>query len=360
MPAKHPGCRRAGWCQQCSLAEADRNRSHLFRQGPGHQLLDRLGDGGGGQGGRPGESVEHHVCARHHGTPWIITDTTGCQVPGISKPTRLNCALYGIQLILKQLDPQIDKVGLMVFPGMSSTWTPCGSPSIADYGKAGIVYQVIHNALDTNYATSIGHLNDSSDLVKTVGDNSNGVTGCLKAPGGKGTFYAQAISAAQTALQSEGSSTAQNVIILLSDGEANAANSGPAIRRATWTPPTRLQLVRRPPFAARASCTAMQPGGRKCSERDDKWNLGLFDRLWCGQHENCPSYGSGSATKYDSPTGTNSNVWTSCTAMQKIASDQTKFYSTNASCSSVNNYTDVANAFEQTGVSLSKPRLVLY
>ena len=83
------------------------------------------------------------------------------------------------------------------------------------------VYQIIHNALDTNYATSIGVLNNSSALVKAVGDNSNSVTGCLAAPGGEGTFYAQAISAAQSALQTEGSSTAQNVIILLSDGEAN-------------------------------------------------------------------------------------------------------------------------------------------
>ena len=153
------------------------------------------------------------------------TDDTGCKVPGISSPTKLDCARYGVQLILKRLSPQIDKVGLMVFPGMSSTWTPCGSPNIEAYGTTGIVYQVIHNALDTNYATSIGTLNDLSNLVKTVGDNSNSVTGCLQAPGGEGTFYAQAISAAQTALQSEGSSTAQNVIILLTDGEANAASS---------------------------------------------------------------------------------------------------------------------------------------
>ena len=53
------------------------------------------------------------------------TDDTGCKVPGISSPTKLDCAMYGVQLILKQLNPQIDKVGLMVFPGMSSTWTPC-------------------------------------------------------------------------------------------------------------------------------------------------------------------------------------------------------------------------------------------
>jgi Flp pilus assembly protein TadG len=151
------------------------------------------------------------------------TDDTGCTVPNISSPTKVQCAMYGVQLILKQLNPTIDQVGLMVFPGMSSTWTPsCStSPSIEPYGTTGIVYQVIHNALDTDYATVTGTLNDSSLLVKAVGDNSNKLSGCLKAPGGEGTFYAQAISAAQSALQTEGSSTAQNVIILLSDGEAN-------------------------------------------------------------------------------------------------------------------------------------------
>ena len=49
------------------------------------------------------------------------TDDSGCKVPGISSPKKLDCAKYGVQLILKQLNPAIDKVGLMVFPGMSAT-----------------------------------------------------------------------------------------------------------------------------------------------------------------------------------------------------------------------------------------------
>ena len=291
------------------------------------------------------------------------TDDTGCKVPGVSAPTRLTCALYGVQLILKQLNPQSDQAGIMVFPGMSSTWTPCGSPNIEVYGKAGIVYQAIHSALDTNYATSIGHLSDSSDLVKTVGDNSNGVTGCLKAPGGEGTFYAQAISAAQTALQSEGSSTAQNVIILLSDGEANATSSD------------------MDPTYASTACspsTVCSPGHleQQCNQAVANAGTATTDGTWVyaiaydagGAGTGCPSQtvsgGSGShktsTTYYDSPNGTNVNVWTPCTALQAIASDQAKFYSTNASCSSVNNYTDVASAFQQVGYTLSQPRLVLY
>ena len=39
------------------------------------------------------------------------TDDTGCKVPGISSPTKFDCAKYGVQLILKQLNPAIDNVG---------------------------------------------------------------------------------------------------------------------------------------------------------------------------------------------------------------------------------------------------------
>jgi hypothetical protein len=139
-------------------------------------------------------------------------------------------------LILKQLNPAIDKVGMMVFPGMSGSWTPCGntlsttsSPiKIMPYGlyepitttSTAIYYQINGSSLSTDYASPMGTLNHSSNLVKAVGDNNtkNNLNGCLAAPGGEGTFYADAISAAQAALRSEGSATAQDVIILLTDG----------------------------------------------------------------------------------------------------------------------------------------------
>jgi Flp pilus assembly protein TadG len=371
------------------------------------------------------------------------TDDTGCKVPGISSPTKFDCSRYGIQLILKQLNPQNDKVGLMVFPGTSSTWTPsCStSPSIEPYGTTGIVYQVIHNALDTNYATVTGTLNDSSLLVKAVGDNSNSLAGCLQAPGGEGTFYAQAISAAQSALQTEGSSTAQNVIILLSDGEANqapgdgkmdvtyalsnacspstvcspghqvqqcnqaVANGETAASDGTW-----VYVIAYDAGGAGTGCPAVQPGDNiaangsisKSSTTITVQNLSNYPWVanlgggtgcsgcivtdtsvsgspeigtissWTGTTITLKAKASNAGkstsdtlliqspnTKYDSPTGTNVSQWSPCSAMQNIASAQTKFYSTNSSCSSVNSYTNVASAFQQVGYTLSQPRLVL-
>ena len=133
------------------------------------------------------------------------TDDTGCAVPNVSSPKKIDCAKYGIRFILKQLNPAIDKVGVMAFPGMSKNRTPCtGSPSIEPYGTSGIIYQINGTTLSTDYATTIGKLNDSSALVLAVGDNVNKLTGCLSAPGGEGTFYAEAISAAQSALVARG------------------------------------------------------------------------------------------------------------------------------------------------------------
>ena len=296
------------------------------------------------------------------------TDDTGCKVPGIGSPMKVDCAAYGVQLILKQLNPAIDKVGIMVFPGMSTTWTPScrTSPSIAQYGTTGIIYQINGNTLDSNYANPQGRLNDTDPLVLAVGDNSNGQTRCIGASyqmGGEGTFYAQAILAAQTALQSEGSPTAQNVIILLSDGEANATSSDMDATYAS-TPCSPSTVCS--PGHLEQQCNQAVANGESATTSGTEVYVIAYDAGGAGT--GCPmqSVTSGSGVHkttnnyYDSPTGTNTNVWSPCAALQTIASDQTKFFSTNSSCSSVNSYADVATDFQQVVYTLSKPRLVAY
>ena len=302
------------------------------------------------------------------------TDDTGCKVPGISKPTKLDCAKYGVQLVLKQLAPAYDQVGLMVFPGMSSAWAPCsGSPKIVPYGTTGITYQInagasTNNPLASDYAITQGNLNHASKLVMAVGDNNttNNLTGCLKAPGGEGTFYADAISAAETALQTYGSSTAQNVIILLSDGEANIS-LGSSEMDATWqTTPCSPTASVCPYGHIEQQCNQAVANGGTATSAGTWVYVIAYDAGGAGT--GCPmqsvTTGKGKSKTttnyYDSPTSTNISVWSPCAALQTIASDKAKFYSTNSSCSSVNKYADVASQFQQTVISMSQPRLVLY
>ena len=67
-------------------------------------------------------------------------------------------------------------------------------------------------------------------MVEAAGNAGTKTTGCLQAPGGEGTYFADAITQAQTnlaafksSLGSAGANT-QNVIIILSDGDANATS----------------------------------------------------------------------------------------------------------------------------------------
>ncbi len=309
------------------------------------------------------------------------TDDTGCKVPGIGSPTKLDCAKYGVQLVLKQLAPAYDQVGLMVFPGTSGAWTPCvgtlstsSSPvKIVPYGTIGMSYQVnagasTGNPLASDYAITQGNLNHASKLVMAVGDNNttNNLTGCLKAPGGEGTFYADAISAAETALQKYGSSTAQNVIILLSDGEANIS-LGSSEMDATWqTTPCSPTASVCPYGHIEQQCNQAVANGGTATSAGTWVYVIAYDAGGAGT--GCPmqsvTTGKGKSKTttnyYDSPTSTNISVWSPCAALQTIASDKAKFYSTNSSCSSVNKYTDVASQFQQTVISMSQPRLVLY
>ena len=212
-----------------------------------------------------------------------------------SGSTRLSCALSGIQVLLATLSPcpagvascgsssssatvygvegtgtepytttysqgsespenatkPVDKVSLYVFPGLASTSDAsqdytgdCTVPSsdIVPYNE-GPMYQIVNFASD--YRTSDADpadcsptasswpacaLNTSSDLVIAAGAGS-----CSKgvvAVGGEGTFYAGVIDTAQAQLVKDARANTQNVMILLSDGEAGNGTMGSSTKTA--------------------------------------------------------------------------------------------------------------------------------
>lgn len=218
----------------------------------------------------------------------IVLDTTGSMsssdsgcgsVPGVSgTPTRLQCALYGVQILVGDLDPcpstysscssttqTSERVTLWTFPSMTSTTvvqdTNCGStnPTIEPYTfptatptktsysdgtyiSGGTTYSMTY-AITTNSAgTSPSYLTDyrSSDTASTLSTSSAvskaigaGGSSCspVSNPGGQSTYYAGALYAAQASLLAEQATlktagqASQNAIILLSDGDAEAGQS---------------------------------------------------------------------------------------------------------------------------------------
>ncbi|HWE48094.1 MAG TPA: pilus assembly protein TadG-related protein [Caulobacteraceae bacterium] len=166
----------------------------------------------------------------------LVLDTTASMNTAdsncsIRNATRLQCAEAGAQSLLTSLGPSEDQVGIMTFPGVQNSTQAakdfdCSSsnPTIVSY-KNSPDYTILGLAKDFKTSDSSSTLSSSSSLVKAMGGGGSGCSQGLSAVGGYGTFYGDAIAAAQTNLTSTGRSGVQKVIIMLSDGDANASSS---------------------------------------------------------------------------------------------------------------------------------------
>lgn len=109
----------------------------------------------------------------------LVLDTTAsmnntdnkCSISGA---TRLTCAAAGAQTLLKKFTPSLVKVGLMVFPGVTSATAykdyDCSSstqPTIVAY-KSSPQYQIIGLSDDYKTSDTATSLNTSSNLVKAL------------------------------------------------------------------------------------------------------------------------------------------------------------------------------------------------
>ena len=194
----------------------------------------------------------------------IIIDTTASMGSNDTDPlcndTRIHCALQGVQSLLKSLSPctaasapgtctAFDQVSLFTYPNIQantashSTTCPSSNPTIMDYSTptspisgqtswkaptgTSATYQItgfLNNYSSDN--TQGGTLNASSALAIATG--GSGVKNCngMATPGGKGTYFAGAINAAQAALMNAKSVNAgsQNYMVILSDGDADSGN----------------------------------------------------------------------------------------------------------------------------------------
>jgi len=189
----------------------------------------------------------------------VIVDTTGsmddpcsASVAGISSPSLLDCAKAGVRSLLTGLSPcpeslsdcgpadsgghvanPFDEVGLIVFPGLKASTNvnkefDCidniAGSEVARYENSP-VYLIVPMASDYRTSPTAGLNGAGSRLVKAVEWGSGNSCGSshygIESPGIH-TYFADAISQAQSTLASSGRPGAQNVIILISDGDANS------------------------------------------------------------------------------------------------------------------------------------------
>ena len=278
----------------------------------------------------------------------LVLDTTGSMNDNDTScgQTKILCALEGGRTLMSGMAPSSTKVGLMKFPPMTaaseaSKTTDCNAstnPAVTTYGSAGAVYDVL--PLGNDFRTS-----DTSAVVPG-GNNLNGNSNAVKAFGGKsgcaamgavslpGTYYADILTQAQAKLAASGASAdTQKVIILLSDGDATAVKTA----------------------------TSKWPGGTITAAKYDNQcqqavNAAAAAKA-AGTWVYSVAYGSSSSSGCNSDAGR----IRPCAAMQQIASDPSKFFSSasGTGCTSAANPTTaLSSIFSAIGQTFRGTRLV--
>ncbi len=260
---------------------------------------------------------------------------------GLTAPAyRLNCALSGVQALLMGLNPALDQVGIMVFPGLVNQTAVNQEFNCTVVGGVGVGTQAYDNSpiyqitpLSNNFKTSMSSLtlNQASNNVLATNNNAgcaNTTKTNMDATGGVGTFYANVITAAQTYLVANGRAHTQRVIIILSDGSASASSTYMAAAKVN-------NQCHEAITAADAAATA------------GTWIYSI-------------AYGASTATS-SCPTDTGANAISACATMLAVASDPTKFYSDTAGgslCPGGNSILNLVNLFSAISADLSEPRLI--
>ncbi len=357
-------------------------------------------------------------------TPWnlaIVMDTTssmgdqdgGTQCSG----TRESCALDGLRILLGDLYPcalgatcsssgsgAVDSVTLFVFPAVTTgtaaddytcTDSKMTNPTIVAYtipdttptytaGTApasnlmlpsGDTYQVIGFANDYKTTDTATSLNTASDIVVAAG----GKSGCagLQTPGGEHTYYAQAIYAAQAALEAQAVAGTKSAIIILGDGDMNSCASNAYTSGGACN--TNAQIV--------ATEGTLNGTGTSTTNKNG-YNSPTYPSALgeCGQAVLAAQYAAGAGTTvytigYGSPTSgscttdatysatvtTNGGSWApgkqACDALAAMASSEVNFYSDDgsgcqATAPSNQNLTQLTAIFRAITNNLTSPRLI--
>ena len=282
-------------------------------------------------------------------TASMNSNTTACG----STMTRQDCAMMGVRGMLATLWPSVAKISLMVYPGLKSGYPAydyCGtSGTIPDTPNGGVyynaspapIYWIVKDSTDYRLnPTSIppGAVNTASNLAKAMAVSGSGCAG-IQNVSGSGTYYADNITQAQAKLVADiaalktGDPVPQNVIILLSDGDAGTTKGS---------------------FAVTNQC-------QKAIDAANTAAAATPNATWVYSIAyNASTSLPNSSCATDSAKTTSGVNMSACETMKEIASDDSKFYSVDTTCNAGTNsgITDLTTIFKAVATSLMKTRRV--
>jgi hypothetical protein len=280
-------------------------------------------------------------------------------------------------------------VALFAFPAVTKTTAskdftcPTSNPTIVPYTFTNVTpgssqnlllpttatYEIVPFSSDYKAYDLATTLNTSSELVVAAG----GLAGChgMQAPGGEGTYYAQAIYAAQAALvaQQAANPGTLNAMFIVSDGDATSSASSGQIKATTGTlngtgsntSVTYPSALGECGQAVAAAQTAATPTGAT----DAQGNLLPGTVIYTFGYAS-PTSGCTTDAKYSATVSAGGGPWKAgdspCQAIQAMASATDNFFSDDgAGCpppSANSEFPDLSGAFNAATKRLTNPRLI--
>jgi hypothetical protein len=270
----------------------------------------------------------------------IVLDRTGSmgpQGPACNGGTKLACAQDGLDAFLMGMDPTVDSVGLVVLPPATSTTQACQSApqksgdnyyvNEATYDSPSAAWVLVGLSNDYKASASSG-LNTNSNLYKTYH--------CIQAFGS--TAYATAIDQAQAVRSANHVKGTQDVIVFMTDGEANY---GPCTESGSVCTNNSSTYRTQPCHQAISSAATAKSSGT--------WVYTIeYDAN--GANTNCEGWKS-SGTQNGSSCNTGKGVQFPCdevptiaakATLQSMASDSSKFYYLPAASTLTTIFQDIA------------------
>jgi len=293
------------------------------------------------------------------------------QLYGIMDPCALNttCVASGTP---HQVTGAVDSISLFVFPAVTTatqskdSTCPSSNPTIIPYTFTNVTtgnyllpatatYQIVPFESDYRASDTATTLNATAPLVIAAG---GGTCSGVQSPGGEGTYYAQAIIAAQAALVAQaGTDTdVKSAMIIISDGDATAASSSGQITATTGTlNGTGSNHTVTYPSALGECGQAVWAAASAASAGTKVFTIGYGAEMsGCttdATYSMTVAGGGGNWTPGDSP----------CQAIAAMASDAAYFFSDKGQgCSSTENVnlTSLKQIFQAIAGSLTLPALI--
>jgi hypothetical protein len=349
-----------------------------------------------------GGAVPYHVMVVLDTTSSMGSGTdTGCVTGSGLSYSPEQCAQFGVQTLLSELAPcavgvsscgsstPIDQVGIMAFPGICSDTNsgvttgscpsassltnttansryapddytcPATNPPIAQYNN-NPEYLVLGFGNDYRLSDTAS-LNWNSNLVETVGA---GTSNCgMPTPGGEGTFYAGAIVAAQTYLTNNHTSHVQDIMILLSDGNASASSTqmGGAVSQTVSN--SQIAGMNGNLFSATAECTQAVNAANwaKGVKQSDGTSTQIYSVSYgsetsgCSSGESVPAIGGNNA---NTPCATMAGIASSPLSQYFFSVPQTIGGVQSTVCNGAVPITQLSQVFTTIGSMLETARLI--